>query len=119
LSQEKSLTFNEYDEMGGSLPTAPQADFVRRPVANDLLFSGMKKAGKKILWLLMLLWKNYGGGKPAAIQTRPDRQSLVMGSDRIAAQAFPLLPPPCFSHKTLRGRAFSGSPDSISKSVSE
>ena len=106
LSQEKSLTFNEYDEMGGSLPTAPQAGFVRRPVANDLLFSGMKKAGKKILWLLMLLWKNYGGGRPAAIQTRPDRQSLVMGSDRIAAQAFPLLPPPCFSHKTLRGRAF-------------
>ena len=40
----------------------------------------------------MLLWKNYGGGKPAAIQTRPDRQSLVMGSDRIAAQAFPLFP---------------------------
>ena len=56
----------------------------------------------------MLLWKNYGGGKPAAIQTRPDRQSLVMGSDRIAAQAFPLLPPPCFSHKTLRGHFFCG-----------
>jgi len=40
-------------------------------MANDLLFSGMKKAGKKILCLLMLLWKNYGGEKPAAIQTRP------------------------------------------------
>ena len=39
-------------------------------MANDLLFSGMKKAGKKILRLLMLLWKNYGAGKPAAIQTR-------------------------------------------------
>ncbi|MGC9472112.1 MAG: hypothetical protein ACP5D1_11260, partial [Bacteroidales bacterium] len=48
-------------------PPAPQAGFVRRPMANDLLFSGMKKAGKKILRLLMLLWKNYGAGKPAAI----------------------------------------------------
>jgi len=86
-----------------------QAGFVRRPVANDLLFSGMKKEGKKILWLLMLLWKNYGGGRPAAIQTRPDRAAPVRDSDRIAAQAFPLLPPPCFSHKTLRGRDFSGS----------
>ena len=47
---------------------------------------------QKTLRLLMLLWKNYGGRKPAAIQTRPDRQSLVMGSDRIAAQAFPLFP---------------------------
>jgi len=32
---------------------APQAVFVRRTMANDLLFSGMKKAGKKILRLLM------------------------------------------------------------------
>jgi len=70
----------------------------------------MKKEGKKILCLLMLLWKNYGGGKPAAIQTRPDRQSLVMGSDRIAAQAMAHFPPPCFSHKTLRGQSFSGIP---------
>ena len=36
-----------------------QAGFVRRPVANDLLFSGMKKEAKKTLRLLMLLWKNY------------------------------------------------------------
>jgi len=28
-------------------------------VANDLLFSGMKKEAKKTLRLLMLLWKNY------------------------------------------------------------
>ena len=66
----------------------------------------MKKEGKKILCLLMLLWKNYGGGKPAAIQTRPDRQSLVMGSDRIAAHAMAHVHPPCFSHKTLRGDSF-------------
>jgi len=72
-------------------------------VANDLLFSGMKKEGKKILWLLMLLWKNYGGGRPAAIQTRPDRAAPVRDSDRIAAQAIAHFPTPCFSHKTLRG----------------
>jgi len=35
-----------------------------------MLFWGQKSM-KKTLWLLMLLWKNYGGGKPAAIQTRP------------------------------------------------
>ena len=63
---------------------------------------------QKTLRLLMLLWKNYGGGKPAAIQTRPDRQSLVMGSDRIAAHAMVHVPPPCFSHKTLRGHFFCG-----------
>ena len=33
----------------------------------------------------------------------PDGQSLVSGSDRIAAQAMAPFPPPCFSHKTLRG----------------
>jgi len=30
-----------------------------------------QKSMQKTLCLLMLLWKNYGGGKPAAIQTRP------------------------------------------------
>jgi len=54
----------------------------------------------------MLLWKNYAGEKPAAIQTLPDSASLVSGSDRIAAQAIALFPPPCFSHKTLRGLSF-------------
>jgi len=78
-------------------------------MANDLLFSEMKKAGKKILRLLMLLWKNYGAGKPAAIQTRPDSAPLVSGSDRIAAQAMAHFPPPCFSHKTLRGLFLCGS----------
>jgi len=34
-------------------------------------FFGGQKSMQKTLWLLMLLWKNYGGGKPAAIQTRP------------------------------------------------
>gem|GEM_PF-1270317 len=65
-----------------------------------------QKSMQKTLRLLMLLWKNCGGGKPAAIQTRPDSAPLVSGSDRIVAQAFPLLPPPGFSHKTLRGRDF-------------
>jgi len=35
-----------------------------------MLFWGQKSMQKTIR-LLMLLWKNYGGGKPAAIQTRP------------------------------------------------
>jgi len=33
------------------------------------------------------------------------------GSDRIAAQAMAHFPPPCFSHKTLRGQLFFGSPE--------
>jgi len=70
-----------------------------------MLFWGQKSM-QKTLRLLMLLWKNYGGGRPAAIQTRPDSAPLVSGSDRIAAQAMAHFPPPCFSHKTLRGRDF-------------
>ncbi|HDR89985.1 MAG TPA: hypothetical protein ENN63_10230 [Bacteroidetes bacterium] len=61
---------------------------------------------KKTLWLLMLLWKNYGGEGLPRSKLIPDSASPVRDSDRIAAQAFPLLPPPGFSHKTLRGRDF-------------
>jgi len=73
------------------LSIPPAAVSLRSRNGATCFFEGQKSM-QKTLRLLMLLWKNYGGGKPAAIQTRPDRQSLVMGSDRIAAQAFPLFP---------------------------
>jgi len=44
--------------------------FAPFPKRSDMLFWGQKSM-QKTLRLLMLLWKNYGGGKPAAIQTRP------------------------------------------------
>jgi len=58
----------------------------------------------------MLLWKNYGGESLPRSKLVPDSASPVRDSDRIAAQAMVHVPPPCFSHKTLRGRDFLGCP---------
>jgi hypothetical protein len=67
------------------------------------MFSDEKRV-EKSRRLLMLLWKNYGEKRPAAIQLIPIRPPVYQDSDRIAAQVFPLLFPSCFSHKTMKGR---------------
>ena len=51
----------------------------------------------------MLLWKNYGGAKPAAIQTSPWQGCACQGLRQDRCAGLPTFPPPGFSHKTLRG----------------
>jgi len=54
-------------------------------MANDLLLSRMKKAGKNILWLLMLIWKNYGGGKKIMIMNFRGFLILLFCAQQITA----------------------------------